>query len=104
MQRSSRVVFIEALCGGVRAVTVEQARAKMNAGIEMQSKDIAKKWDRVMGAMETHFAVEVRCSNMNSGRQSLSASIHVRRFKRSPKFATCCWSIRLPCARRTDYL
>jgi hypothetical protein len=31
----------------------------MNANIEALSKDISNKWDRVMGAMETHFAVEV---------------------------------------------
>jgi hypothetical protein len=51
-------------------MTVWQARAKMNAGIEAHAKEIANKWDRVMGAMETHFAVEVRgISTSCSGHQ-----------------------------------
>ena len=36
-----------------------QARARMNASIEAQSKEIEKKWDRVTAVLETHFAIEV---------------------------------------------
>jgi hypothetical protein len=31
----------------------------MNASIEAQSKEIEKKWDRVIAVLETHFAIEV---------------------------------------------
>ena len=36
-----------------------QARAKMMANVEARAALIGGKWDKVMGTMETHFAVEV---------------------------------------------
>jgi hypothetical protein len=36
-----------------------QARARMNASIDAQTKEIEKKWDRVTAVLETHFAIEV---------------------------------------------
>ena len=39
---------------------IAKARAKMNENIEVKSKELVAKWDKVMGAVETHFAIEVR--------------------------------------------
>jgi hypothetical protein len=47
------------LAACVAALTPLQARAKMMANIESRGGLIVSKWDKVMGSMETHFAVEV---------------------------------------------
>lgn len=46
-------------CITPNALRLPQARAKMMANVEARAGLIGGKWDKVMGTIETHFAVEV---------------------------------------------